>query len=373
MAAFCSGLCGAATPDVAGDIVTLANRLAAHPARGSVLQPNGKTKSEKVDGVALLGLIVDADLNPGLAAELPAVIHAARLGNVAPLLRMVEFDNNASQLPTADLSFGLFAATVCRDGPFPWAPATAPADRATALQQAIAATSFGSFGTWAAKLGNADLCKTWPTPAGRSRSEPARSPNVPVLAISGGFDMRTPTASAASVVARFPQGHLLVVPGIGHSVVTADSSGCAAHAVRSWMLGQTVPDTCARPQAFIAPLPALPAATKHAGALQTYAIVAKTLREAEATWFMTSESGPADPVAGLYSGKLVANTKSTFTLVRYSVVSDVTLSGKIKLTNERAPFAFQGFITVSGSAAAGGILGLKGASLRGTLGGRSVG
>jgi pimeloyl-ACP methyl ester carboxylesterase len=373
MGAFCAGLCNAATPDIAADIVTLANRLAAKPARGNVLQPNGKTKSEKVDGTALLGLIVDADLNPGLAAELPAVLRAARLGNVAPLLRMVELDNEASKLTAADLSFGLFAATVCRDGPFPWTPATAPADRAAVLQQAIAATSFGSFGSWAAKLGNADLCQTWPSPAGGAPFGTGPLPNVPVLALSGGFDMRTPTASAAAVVARFPQGRLLVVPGVGHSVVTADSSGCAARAVRSWMLGQTVPDTCARPDAFVAPLGPFPLASKSAGALQTYTIAAKTLREAEATWLMTSGSGPAAPVAGLYAGKLVASTKSTFTLVGYSIVRGVTLSGKVKLMNDRAPFAFQGLVSVSGTDAAAGVLGLKGDSLRGTLGGRSVG
>ena len=373
MAAFCANLCTAATPNVADDIVTLANRLAAHPVRGNVLLPSGKTKIEKVDGVALLSVIVDADLNPGLAAELPAVIRAARLGNVAPLLRLVELDNESSQLASIDLSFGLFAATVCRDGPFPWTPLAAPADRVSVLQQAIAATSFGSFGSWAAKLGNAGLCQSWPSPAGGAPLGTGPLPDVPVLAISGGFDMRTPTASAASVVARFPQGRLLVVPGVGHSVVTADASGCTARAVRSWMLAQTVPDTCARPEAFVAPLAAFPAATKHAGPLQTYAIAAKTLHEAEATWLMTSGAGPADPVAGLYGGKLVATAKTTFKLVRYSIARGVTLNGTIKLTNDRAPFAFQGLITVAGSAAAGGILGLTGGSLRGTLGGRPVG
>ena len=45
-----------------------------------------------------------------------------------------------------------------------------------------------------------------------------------MLALSGTFDMRTPTANAASVVSQFPQGHLLVVPGIGHSVLTTDPS-----------------------------------------------------------------------------------------------------------------------------------------------------
>ena len=59
------------------------------------------------------------------------------------------------------------------------------------------------------------------------RSAPGRFPNVPVLAVSGGFDMRTPTAGAPSVVARFPQGKLLVVPGIGHSTRRPPTSPAA--------------------------------------------------------------------------------------------------------------------------------------------------
>ena len=54
-----------------------------------MLLPNGKTRSKRVDGISLLGTVLDGDLNPGLAAELPAVVHAARLGNMQPLLRLV--------------------------------------------------------------------------------------------------------------------------------------------------------------------------------------------------------------------------------------------------------------------------------------------
>ena len=54
-----------------------------------MLLANGKTVSKKIDGLSLLSTMLDADLNPGLAAELPAVVHAARLGNVQPLLRLV--------------------------------------------------------------------------------------------------------------------------------------------------------------------------------------------------------------------------------------------------------------------------------------------
>jgi hypothetical protein len=52
------------------------------------------------------------------------------------------------------------------------------------------------------------------------------------MAVSGGFDMRTPTTSATDVVGRFHQGRLLVVPGVGHSVLGADASFCSQQAVR---------------------------------------------------------------------------------------------------------------------------------------------
>src|SRR5205823_9858240 len=160
-----------------------------------------------------------------------------------------------------DLSFGLYAATSCRDGAFPWTPDTPVASRQALLTQAISALpagTFGRFGSWAAKLGNADFCLGWPSPSGGEPLGAGPLPNVPVLAISGGFDMRTPTASAASVVAQFPQGKLLVVPGVGHSTVTADFSLCAARSVRSWMTGGVVPSACPRSKPLVLDVPGLP-------------------------------------------------------------------------------------------------------------------
>jgi hypothetical protein len=185
--------------------------------------------------------------------------------------------------------------------------------------------------------------------------------------------MRTPTASAVSVVARFPQGRLLVVPGVGHSVVTADPSACAPLAVRSWIQDGTVPNECARPKPIVAPVPALPAPgsaspKQAAGPLQTYSIATKTIREAEAAWLLAAPS----TVPGIFSGKLVAGQRG-FTLVRYSIARGVWLSGKIRFSKLALPLVFQGTVTVGGAAASGGVLGLSGSSLRGTLGGRIVG
>jgi pimeloyl-ACP methyl ester carboxylesterase len=375
LTAFCSdGGCRAATSDYAGDVVAVANRLAAKPVQGKVLLPNGKTVTKRVDGLTLLSTLLDADLSPGLAAELPAVVHAARVGNMQPLLRLVYLHDLGSVTPSIDLSFGLYAATVCRDGPFPWLPDTPVADRQAILTAAVAALppgTFGPFGNWAYRFGNADYCVGWPSPSGGAALESGPLPDVPMLAISGGFDMRTPTDGAASVVSRFPHGQLVVVPGVGHDAVDADFSGCALQDVRLWMLGGTPASQCPRSAPLLRPIPALPTPAVRKtpySAAATYAIVSKTIAEAEASWLLASSS----VVPGLYGGKLSAVQREA-TLSRYSIAPGVALSGKLRIVNTSLPLRFQGTLTVNGRSAANGLLGLNGTSLRGTLGGRLVG
>jgi hypothetical protein len=382
LAAFCSdGGCRPATGDFAGDVAAVANKLAATPLLGKVAEPNGRSVTARVDGLELLTILLDADLNPGLAAELPAVVKAARGGNTQPLLRLAWLHDGGAAEASIDLSFALYAATVCRDGPFPWAADTPVADRPALEQAALAslpAGSFGPFGAWAARFGNADFCLQWPSPAGGAALGAGPLPNVPVLAVSGGFDMRTPTAGAQSVVSRFPQGQLLVVPGIGHSTVNADFSACAARAVRSWMTGGAVPASCARPKALVVPVPALPApGAAHpahpAGPAKTLAIVTKTVREAEATWLMTAGlTGSAEPIPGVYGGRLVAKSALVFNLSGYSDARGVTVSGSLKITKVGPPLQFEGVVTVAGAGASRGVLGLRSGVLRGTLGGQLV-
>jgi pimeloyl-ACP methyl ester carboxylesterase len=380
LAAFCSdGGCRAATSDFPGDVAAVANKLAASPLQGKVARPGGGATTIRVDGLELLSIVLDADLNPGLAAELPAVVKAARLGNTQPLVRLAALHAGDSAEPSIDLSFALYAATVCRDGPFPWSPDTPVADRRALEQAALAglpAGSFGPFGSWAARFGNADFCLSWPSPSGGAALGAGPLPNVPVLAVSGGFDMRTPTAGAQSVVSRFPQGQLLVVPGIGHSTVTADFSACAARAVHSWMTGAAVPAQCARSKALVVPVPALPAPgsarpARPATPAKTLAIVTKTVREAEAAWLMTAgASGSTSPVPGVFGGRLVPISALTFKLAGYSIARGVAVSGTIRITKVGPPLEFQGVVTVAGAGASGGVLGLKGGVLRGTLGGK---
>jgi pimeloyl-ACP methyl ester carboxylesterase len=375
LAGFCStGGCNGT--QFANDVVAVANRLAAKPLVGKVATGHG-AKTLHVDGLDFLSTVLDADLSPGEAADLPAVTHAARVGNTQPLLRISLLHSAGAQESSIDLSSALYAATVCRDGPFPWDPNTAPAARPPLLQQAIASSppgTFGQFGPWAAAFGNADFCTGWPSPTGNAPLGVGPLPNVPMLAVSGSFDMRTPTNGAQSVVTRFPQGRLLLVPGVGHSTVTADPSGCAVNGVRTWITTGTPPASCPVTPPLVVPVPPLPAPSKHVlTARATYAAAKATVADAQAIWLMTAgASGAATAIPGIFGGQSLESARS-FKLVNYTVTRGVTVSGTLTFKKFGTPLVFQGAVTVGGANAQHGLLGLNGASLRGTLGGRSVG
>ena len=377
---FCAGsICRAATKDFAGDVVKLANRIEAKPLKGTIIAHNGKAKRISMNGEEFLAMLIDADLTPGLAAEAPAAVHAALGGYGRPLLRLYDMDLRANELSALDLSFGLNAATNCADGRFPWDPSTPPSGRRSVIDQAVAALpdgALGPFGDWAARIGTAFFCEQWPSPAGNTPLGPGPLPNVPMIAIDGGFDLRTPVANAVAVERQFPQGKLLVVPGVGHSVTTADVSGCSQNYVRSWILGTLNAPKEAECARRVLPLIKIvgtfPRRPAHATAATTLSIVGKTLRDAEATWI--DIAGPSNVERGLFGGKLtVQKNGTTFKLSRYSLAPGVLVTGTVSFSTVGPPTTYKGSVRVTGPAAVAGALKFtKTGRISGTLGGRKV-
>jgi len=332
-----------------------------------------------MNGEDVLRVVIDADLSPGLAAEVPAAVHAALSGNTRPLLRIFDLDIRTGQLSAEDLSFGLYAATNCADGRFPWTRDTPPAARQAAIDAAIASFlpgTLGPFGSWAARIGSAFFCEQWPSPVGNAPLGPGPLPNVPMLAINGGFDLRTPTANAVAVADQFPQGRLIEVPGVGHSVGSADFSGCAWNSVRRWILGTLnapLRAMCPRVAPVVKVLRAFPRRPSRPSAQSTLAVASKAVREAEATWFQLLFSSTEFAPRGLYGGKL-ANTKKGggFTLTRYSIAPGVFVSGRLTLADIGPPSTYKGSVRVSGPAVLAGTLKFSKNSVTGTLGGRRV-
>jgi pimeloyl-ACP methyl ester carboxylesterase len=380
LTAFCAGgLCRGATNDFAGDVAKLANRLEARPVKGKIIGPNGRPRSLQMNGEELISMIIDGDLSPGLAAEAPAAVHAALLGNARPLLRLYDLDLRTSQLSAEDLSFGLYAATNCADGRFPFAPDTSPAARKAILDATIASLtpgSIGPFGNWAARMGTAYFCEQWPTPVGNTPLGTGPLPNVPVLAVNGGFDLRTPTANAVAVISQFPQGQLLTVPGVGHSVSSADFTSCAHQAIRLWTLGTLQKfrqASCPRVPPVAKILAAFPGRPARPTVKATLTAASKTVREAEATWLQIVLSPASFAPRGLYGGKLViAKQGLSFTLTRYSAVAGVQVTGKLKFIPGDLPLVYDGSVRVTGSAAVAGTLKFTKNSVSGRLGGHVV-
>lgn len=267
----------------------------------------------------------------------------------------------------------MFAATTCADGRFPWSPDTPVPARSGIFDSAVAALpsgAFGPFGNWSARLGTAFFCKLWPSPAGQAPLAAGPLPDVPVIALSGGFDLRTPTASAAALVSLFPQGHLLVVPGVGHSVLGSDFSLCSQRAVRTWIQSGTARASCPHVAPLVRPLSAFPQRVVRAPRA-TLLVAEKAVREGVATWFQVLFSTAKIAPPGLDGGKLVP-LRNGFRLVRYALVPGVFVSGTLRVSGLGLVYALDGTLRVSGPSAAPGTLRVASSRVSGSLGGTRV-
>ncbi len=362
----CAHACVGGTRHYALDAISLANAIARKPLRGRVLQVDGKRQFEQLDASEFLNLLVESDLNPGFAAELPAAVEAARTGHPAALLRLQEFLQPQGASRAID---PVYMATVCDDGPFPWQPDTPVAARPALLSSALARLprgSYGQFGSWAAGLSADSACTDWPATSLTTSPIPTVYPNIPVLAVAGDLDLRAPTFEARAVLAHFPRGQLLTVPNTGHAPLADLSSGCLSAAVRQWLSGRRSPRTC--PTALA--LPPLPpfAAVPEPKPVQALALVTDTLHEAEAAWQLTPDGGHA---AGLQAGVLI-DRDSGFELSGYELAGGVALSGQLAASTDSSPWRFAGVIRINGRGGMVGSLALNGNGLTGNLDGELV-
>jgi pimeloyl-ACP methyl ester carboxylesterase len=366
LASLCAASGCRSMPRLGEDVVVLANRLARKPLQGVV-----GGRRVRVTGQRLIELVVDSDLNPALAAELPSAIVAARGGRPQPLLRLASLGIDSFPDLRELFSAAVLAATICGDSRVPWSAGAGPAEREQALRQAIAALppgSTGRFGAWAARsgTGTAEICRGWPdTPAPAERLQ---VPDVPVLAVAGELDMRTPVSSALAVARRFPRGRVLVVPGAGHSVLTAVRS-CANSAVRAWLRGSRTPSRCPRVTPLVPTVPRVPRSladvTPPRGTAgrqgRTLGAVMLTLAEARAATVLAVLDALVDgfPARGTrlpgVSGGLLVFSGGEIRLRDYSFVPGVALSGRIEFERD----GLTGVLAICGPAAARGMIVLE--------------
>ena len=380
-----AGACPTLPANPGPTLVTLANTLVDAPLIGNVTPTPDGTVAIRVDGDELLSLAYESDLSSGISSQLPAAVDAAVRGWPLPLERLSALNDILNKTITNDVNVGLYYATTCADGPFPWTPSDTIATRESGLNAAIAALppgSTGAFGAWTLDDAVAWPCVFWPAPSGGAALGAGPLPDVPTLVLSGDRDIRTPTSSAVAMAARFAHGQVLVVPGSGHSVLSR--SACAANAVRGWLTGSTPPATCSRISLGVPPLgrwrrtvAATPPIAHVSGLVgRTLAALIQTLHDGEDAWLLGRQTSTT--ITGLVGGRMVPDPTSLVTFEGYSSVGGLVLSGKIvlKLGADGQPVipltAASGSLRVSGNGAAHGTLKAKGNRLTGTLAGKPV-
>jgi pimeloyl-ACP methyl ester carboxylesterase len=374
--ALCAGgRCSGITGDPRGDMAALVRRLERTPISGPVVTSSGRTIRRTLTAVDVVDVLLEGDFDPSLRADMPAAVRSALRGDVRPILRLRE-RAGAGEASDDTISVGLFAATTCEEGAFPWDhadPAQIRADEAVRAAQSIPRAQLGPFDARVALLaGTAPLCVTWPN-AAPNPVAPGPLPNVPTLIISGEADLRTPLTDARRLAARIPDAQLVAVPFVGHSVLGGDTTGCAKAAVTAFFAGQGVqPCRATGPQfrpTALAPtsLGRLPGAGR---AGKTVRAVERTLADVGEVFLGIAADRRKAPRVGTQIGGLRAGfarwTATGIRLQHVQYVPGVTVTG----------FSQRGGttrVTVSGAASAHGTVRvLAGGRVIARLGGRRI-
>jgi hypothetical protein len=239
-----------------------------------------------------------------------------------------------------------------------------PFDRLTALDSDILA-----------------LCERWPAAATAPALGLGPLPDVPVLALEGEDDLRTPVESARPVVARFPHGRLLVANQTGHSVLGGDVKGCAALAFRRFFEGGPLPSRCPRGRRLVPPTPLPPRSLRSISPVRgvpgrrgrALHAVGLTLGDVSSDTLFTIIIDRRDPDlargGGLRGGAYRLTGRGTLILRRLTFVPGVRLTGRVRDFLGRHQ---RGRLIVSGKGTPDGVIRLSGRRVRGRLGGRRV-
>jgi pimeloyl-ACP methyl ester carboxylesterase len=378
--------CDGVSRNPVADVARLVARLAAGSSlSGHAYDGHGHPIKLSVTRSDLYGLLLAGDLDPALRAQVPAAVHAALGHDPGPLLRLVALGGvRASSEESSDVDLTLFIDTSCEETHFPWQRSAPEATRAVEAEAALNVLPSSDFYPFDPEAGLLDqtipLCIGWPDAA---PPPPAAGtlPNVPTLILSGGQDLRTPTANARAVANKIPDAEVVTVPYTGHSVIGSDLTGCAGAALAAFFAGTPV-SACHSSANHFPPAPAVPPSVRRlattggvpGGAGRTLSASVQTIRDLERMVVVLGISFGEIPVGAHFGGLrggTASVTKTNVVLDHYSYLPGVKLSGTVStslLLKAKGPASN---LTVGGGAAAPGHLHLSsGHRVAGVLGGR---
>ncbi len=384
--------CAHITPDPVADLSKLVRRMGGGALSGRWLDGSGHPHTLRFSANTLLDVLIAGDLEPALRAEFPAAVRSAANGDDAPFARLLRDasqrgEGGEEESPSESFDTPLYFATSCEEEPFPWSRSSSPAKRlaeASTQIREVGASRIAPFApSNALAISDIPACAFWPytTPAPAPAREPF--PSVPTLILSGADDLRTPTAGAREVAAQIPGSQLVVVPEVGHSVLSSDLSGCASRALQALFKPAPIKPCAGGPEILgllkLAPLAPTrlsevpPARGSHGRPGRTLEAAGLTLadfvREETVQVLGALQSGDLGGLSSLRIGGLRAGwagtEKAALVLHDYSYVPGVTVSGRITATEV--------VLHVGGPSAARGTLRLgPHHRLTGTLGGQHV-
>ena len=348
------GQCKGITTDPVADLATLVARTNPTGLRGTGGNTNGKPVTATIGGprypADLPNYLYAGDLNPKLRGLWPGAIKAAVKGDPGPLVRLGAIADHGGQSQPTELSNALFMATACADDTAIWTSADPRDVRTAKLDAALAALGDGAFAPFAianAKPGSrAADCVTWPETS-LDPLVPGPLPAVPTIVLSGGQDLRTPTADAMAVAARSPSATVVVAPGWGHDL--SDNLACADEQVARMLGGRPVQANACRSVTVglvIAPFPA-PAAT--ISALSPTGAKGNPGRVAHAVRF-SIQDGLSQVNAGLDAGLTgIQGVRSGF----MSLTGTTAAGARFRAFSDTKGVAITGRLSVAGNTVTG--------------------
>jgi pimeloyl-ACP methyl ester carboxylesterase len=377
----CAGhLCRTVTDDVVSLTARLVQKLQKGPLHGYLVDLKGRRHKRSFGRNRLFASMLTGDFDESLRAELPTAMLSALHNDPAPIIRLA---HRADQIEGGGddphfLSAALYAATVCTEETFPWDWNANPLTRlaqAKALVDAIPDQQLFPFDhKTALDSDEVDLCSRWPK-VQRTTLPPAPGPipAVPTLLIEGQDDLRTPIEGAQKLAAQIPGSILLTVPGVGHSVVGSDLSGCSDRAIKAFFKNTTVNTNCRRRHGRIRPDGPIPGSFRGLKPAAAPGDRGRTITAASLTVFDVLEQSAdallTNPLGlirgpGLRGGHFF-ETRNSIRLVSVQYIPGVVLSGDV-LEGGGAR------LEISGPKAQRGHIRLRRGLVTGVLGGHKV-
>lgn len=194
--------CRQAFPNLAAEALKVFARLASAPASATVLDPgSGEPRTVSLSRDLAAEATRYLLYQPGGATQLPAVLHAAALGDFSPLAEFALFGRRAI---VASGSMGLYLSITCAE------------DLPRVREQEAVAEARGAFLGEYRYRQQRRACELWPR--GRVADDfgsPVAS-QAPTLLLSGEWDPVTPPAQAEDAVKHLPNGRHVLIPHGAH-------------------------------------------------------------------------------------------------------------------------------------------------------------